>query len=74
MFIVGRYWTVLFMPFSMNKFFYVNKYRWYNHLDPRINKKTWTNIEDALVLEAHAQFGSKWAEIAKILPGRCLLF
>ena len=44
--------------------------RWYNHLDPRINKEPWTREEDELLIMAHQHFQSKWAEIAKILPGR----
>jgi hypothetical protein len=45
--------------------------RWHNHLNPNINKsKTWTEAEDRLIIESHIQFGNKWAEIARMLPGR----
>lgn len=44
--------------------------RWYNHLDPRINKLPWTPEEDSILEAAYIYFGSKWAEIARILPGR----
>ncbi|GAA5908454.1 hypothetical protein JCM5296_002168 [Sporobolomyces johnsonii] len=44
--------------------------RWHNHLDPTINKGDWTPEEDALIRELYAKIGSRWAEMAKYLPGR----
>ncbi|KAF9394181.1 hypothetical protein BGX21_010462 [Mortierella sp. AD011] len=44
--------------------------RWHNHLDPHINKAPFTPEEDRRILELYSQLGSRWAEMAKYMPGR----
>lgn len=44
--------------------------RWYNHLNPDINKGEWTVEEDEHIIKAHALLGNKWAEISKDMKGR----
>ncbi|KAL7159359.1 hypothetical protein ABFS83_01G022100 [Erythranthe nasuta] len=44
--------------------------RWYNHLNPGINKEAWTQDEELALIRAHQIHGNKWAELTKYLPGR----
>ncbi|BAD81765.1 Myb-like protein [Oryza sativa Japonica Group] len=44
--------------------------RWHNHLNPEIRKDAWTTEEEQALINAHRIYGNKWAEIAKVLPGR----
>jgi hypothetical protein len=44
--------------------------RWYNHLDPTLNKGSWTKNEDAALVKWQEEFGNKWVKIADKMPGR----
>jgi hypothetical protein len=44
--------------------------RWQSFVDPTINKAPLSVEEDLLLIEAFLEHGTKWAEIARLLPGR----
>ncbi|KAG0462368.1 hypothetical protein HPP92_020844 [Vanilla planifolia] len=44
--------------------------RWFNQLDPRINKMAFSEEEEERLLSAHRLYGNKWALIARLFPGR----
>ncbi|MFS7992696.1 putative transcription factor MYB-HB-like family [Helianthus anomalus] len=44
--------------------------RWFNQLDPRINRKAFTDEEEERLMTSHRMYGNKWALIARLFPGR----
>lgn len=44
--------------------------RWFNQLDPRINRRAFSEEEEERLLAAHKAYGNKWAMIARLFPGR----
>ncbi|KAE8715475.1 Transcription factor MYB44 [Hibiscus syriacus] len=44
--------------------------RWFNQLDPRINRRPFTEEEEERLFAAHRIHGNKWALIARLFPGR----
>ncbi|GLJ50347.1 hypothetical protein SUGI_1072680 [Cryptomeria japonica] len=44
--------------------------RWFNQLDPRINRRPFGEEEEDRLLAAHRLYGKKWAMIARLFPGR----
>ncbi|XP_010108682.2 myb-related protein A [Morus notabilis] len=44
--------------------------RWFNQLDPRINRRAFTEEEEERLMQAHRIYGNKWAMIARLFPGR----
>ncbi|XP_057812396.1 transcription factor MYB54-like [Salvia miltiorrhiza] len=44
--------------------------RWFNQLDPRINRRPFTEEEEERLLGCHRIHGNRWAIIARHFPGR----
>nr|QDL88451.1 transcription factor MYB14-like isoform X1 [Cymbidium ensifolium] len=44
--------------------------RWFNQLDPTINRSAFTEEEEEKLMAAHRLYGNKWAMIARLFPGR----
>lgn len=44
--------------------------RWNHYLSPSANLKEWTHEEEELLLSLYRQYGTKWAFIASLFPGR----
>ncbi|XP_041013851.1 transcription factor MYB105-like [Juglans microcarpa x Juglans regia] len=44
--------------------------RWFNQLDPRINRRAFSEEEEERLRQAHRLYGNKWAMIARLFPGR----
>ena len=44
--------------------------RWLNHLKPDIRRGEWTTEEERILVEGHRMLGTRWAALAKLLPGR----
>lgn len=45
--------------------------RWVNHLCPDVDKSSWTDEEDKIILETVEKIGTKWSEVVKILAQIC---
>ncbi|XP_023520216.1 transcription factor MYB52-like [Cucurbita pepo subsp. pepo] len=44
--------------------------RWFNQLDPRINRSPFTEEEEERLMASHRVHGNRWAIIARLFPGR----
>ncbi|RDY06651.1 Transcription factor MYB52, partial [Mucuna pruriens] len=44
--------------------------RWFNHLDPRLNRNPFTKEEEERLLAARDLYGNRWSLISNLFPGR----
>ena len=44
--------------------------RWFNHLNPSVNKTSWSEEEEWILFIQHKKLGNKWSQLCKYLPGR----
>lgn len=44
--------------------------RWRNQISPDVDKRPWSPEEDEGIVRMYNEIGPKWAEIAKVFPGR----
>ncbi|KAF6165490.1 hypothetical protein GIB67_023319 [Kingdonia uniflora] len=44
--------------------------RWFNQLNPKINRRAFGEEEEERLMVAHRLYGNKWAMIARLFPGR----
>ena len=44
--------------------------RWFNHLNPTVNKTAWSDEEEWILFLMHMKFGNKWSYLCNFLPGR----
>jgi hypothetical protein len=44
--------------------------RWLNHLSPELKLESWTDEEDATLIQEYGKIGPKLAQIANLFPGR----
>ena len=67
--------------FGAEKWAFISKYfpdrvgkqcreRWFNHLNPSVNKSLWSDEEDWILFIQHKKLGNKWSQLSKFLPGR----
>ena len=67
--------------FGAEKWAFISKYftdrigkqcreRWFNHLNPSVNKSSWSEEEEWILFIQHKNLGNKWSQLCKFLPGR----
>ncbi|XP_076953760.1 transcription factor MYB27-like [Bidens hawaiensis] len=65
-----KHWDALAKQSDLRRSGKSCRLRWMNYLRPNLKHGEITQEEEAIILELHKQWGSKWSKIAKRLPGR----
>ena len=65
-------WTLISSKMGKSRSGKQCRERWYNQLNPSIQKKNWTKEEENILFSKHMLLGNKWSDIGSYLPGRTL--
>ena len=65
-------WTLISSKMGKSRSGKQCRERWYNQLNPSIQKKNWTKEEENILFSKHMSLGNKWSDIGSYLPGRTL--
>ncbi|XP_076904834.1 transcription factor MYB27-like [Bidens hawaiensis] len=65
-----KHWDALAKQSGLRRSGKSCRLRWMNYLRPNLKHGEITQEEEAIILDLHKQWGSKWSKIAKRLPGR----
>lgn len=66
----GQNWTLISKIIGGSRTGKQIRDRYLNKLDPNIVNKAWTPQQDSYLFLLYTIYGRKWAQIAKLLPGR----
>jgi myb proto-oncogene protein len=65
----GRKWSIISEIMHSRSGKQVRE-RYLNNLDPNLNKKKFSQEEDAQIVKFHSKYGPLWSKISKHFPGR----
>ncbi|KAK1434883.1 hypothetical protein QVD17_00637 [Tagetes erecta] len=65
-----KHWDALAKQSGLRRSGKSCRLRWMNYLRPNLKHGEITQEEEAIILDLHKHWGSKWSKIAKRLPGR----
>ncbi|KAL8227056.1 hypothetical protein R6Q57_016888 [Mikania cordata] len=65
-----KHWDALAKQSGLRRSGKSCRLRWMNYLRPNLKHGEITQEEEAIIIDLHKQWGSKWSKIAKRLPGR----
>lgn len=66
----GKRWNLIAIDMGYKRTSKQIRDRYVNTLDPKLNKKEYTEQEELYLLKCFKIFGKKWTNISKLFPGR----